>query len=201
MSQKITSLERVIRNLGSLFLAFALITTVVFAWAPGLDPQTAPGLGNVDLGTGYWGSNGANIYYNSGNVGIGTSSPTGKLHSVQFTDDKVGYFHAAKNNGGANYALYIRDDRGYAGVNSGDSLNIQSWATGDETGNLINVQSYNGTIFSRFVIKNQTGNVGIGKDDPTVKLEVEGDIKATGTVCDKNGCIGSGDGGISLWSQ
>jgi hypothetical protein len=40
----------------------------------------------------------------------------------------------------------------------------------------------------RFLFKN--GNVGIGIDKPTEKLEVAGNIKAEGTVCDKNGCIG-----------
>ena len=39
------------------------------------------------------------------------------------------------------------------------------------------------------------GNVGVGVVTPTAALDVTGNIKASGTVCDNNGCIGSGSGG------
>ena len=37
---------------------------------------------------------------------------------------------------------------------------------------------------------NRNGNVGIGTTSPTERLEVAGNIKASGTICDSNGCIG-----------
>jgi hypothetical protein len=37
------------------------------------------------------------------------------------------------------------------------------------------------------------GNVGINKSNPQTTLDVVGDIKSTGTICDVNGCIGGGD--------
>jgi len=40
----------------------------------------------------------------------------------------------------------------------------------------------------------QNGKVGIKTSSPTEELEVNGDIKASGTVCDSNGCIGDGGG-------
>ncbi|CUU05841.1 hypothetical protein GBSOP10_104420 [Armatimonadetes bacterium GBS] len=49
------------------------------AWAPGTDSDTN-----------YWGLSGNNIYYNNGNVGIGTSSPQDKLHvmgNIRLLDD------------------------------------------------------------------------------------------------------------------
>lgn len=42
------------------------------------------------------------------------------------------------------------------------------------------------------------GQVGIGINQPTQQLHVDGNILATGQICDDNGCIG---GGSSLWSQ
>jgi len=42
------------------------------------------------------------------------------------------------------------------------------------------------------------GSVGIGTDTPDEKLDVAGNIKASGTVCDGNGCIGSGSGGANM---
>jgi len=40
----------------------------------------------------------------------------------------------------------------------------------------------------KFTVTN-SGNVGIGKTNPSEKLEVNGNIKASGTICDSNGCI------------
>jgi len=42
------------------------------------------------------------------------------------------------------------------------------------------------------------GNVGIGTINPTEKLEVMGNIKASGMICDSYGCIGSVGPGVSL---
>ena len=40
------------------------------------------------------------------------------------------------------------------------------------------------------------GDVGIGTTFPQEKLDVVGNIKASGTICDVNGCIGGGGSGI-----
>ncbi len=44
------------------------------------------------------------------------------------------------------------------------------------------------------MVISEPGNVGIGTSTPAEKLHVIGNILATGTVCDVNGCIGSGGG-------
>ncbi|MBI4017509.1 MAG: hypothetical protein HY366_01030 [Candidatus Aenigmarchaeota archaeon] len=47
----------------------------------------ADGTSMSTAATGLWVQNGANIYYNSGNVGIGTASPTASLHINRSTDE------------------------------------------------------------------------------------------------------------------
>jgi len=63
-----------------------------------------------------------------------------------------------------------------------------------------------GTMFELITTGNSTvgrayfgGDVGIGATSPTEKLDVVGNIKASGTICDSTGCIGSG--GSSLWTE
>ncbi len=49
------------------------------------------------------------------------------------------------------------------------------------------------------IITKGSGKVGINKGDPTTDLDVFGDIQASGTICDKNGCIGSGGVGSVMY--
>ncbi len=48
---------------------------------------------------------------------------------------------------------------------------------------------------SIYGIKYASGNVGVERDPRNnIEFDVSGDIRATGTICDTNGCIGSGSG-------
>lgn len=86
MSKKSTPvLERIARNLGSLFVVVFALAAVALAantWVPGGPPQAAPGTGNVALPAEPWQVNGSNIYRTTGNVGIGTAAPSGKLDVI-----------------------------------------------------------------------------------------------------------------------
>ena len=87
-----------------------------------------------------------NIYYSSGNVGVGTSTPTSKLH-VDTYDAADALTFSAIHWTGARYAMGIHTNAGFAVRETSSNLNL-------------------------FLIS-PTGNVGIGTVTPTSKLNVD----------------------------
>jgi hypothetical protein len=148
---------------GVVYTCFGIVSAIVLsqallAWT---NPTEAPGVG------------GGPISSLNGNVGIGTTVPGARLEIKETSDTKAFYVFQWKNDGGSTDLVQIKDDRGYAGVNSGSTLRVTSWATGDETGDLVLFESGTAPSFSpRFVIKNQSGNVGIGTTTPGEKLHI-----------------------------
>ena len=147
--------------------------------------------------------NGYDLAITGGNVGIGTTSPTAKL---DIKSSGASY--------GGTPTLTIRDD-----INRG-TLILES--EGDNPTDFVlknngqrrwfissrdspfdydlfiyNTDNSGTAIGPAVAIDRTTGNVGIGTTNPTEKLEVNGNIKSSGTICDTNGCIGSG--GSSVW--
>ncbi|MCX6764538.1 MAG: hypothetical protein NTU58_02410, partial [Candidatus Nealsonbacteria bacterium] len=49
------------------------------------------------------------------------------------------------------------------------------------------------------IYNNNTGNVGIGKNNPSEKLDVNGNIKASGDICTGSKCLNSVGGGTNYW--
>ncbi|MFC1546850.1 beta strand repeat-containing protein, partial [bacterium] len=103
------------------------------------------------------------IYYknSTGNIGIGTTGPTQKLHLKTVTTDEM-YVYTNNANGG----LYIGTE------SDGDNI-IKATANKDI---LLTDDANNGMIIK------EGGNIGIGTVTPDVKLSVVGDMKLTGTL-------------------
>ena len=115
---------------------------------------------------------GSNLYYTSGNVGIGSNNPGAKLDV----------------RGGADAAILI-GDRGFAGSVGleflgsgykhaglrfdGDNLLVEN-----ASNSLVPSTWYNGQPMN-FIVRN--GNVGAGTTAPAERLEVNGNLKLTGT--------------------
>jgi len=138
---------------------------------------------NSGSGSSVWNTSGNNIYYNDGNVGIGIVDPTYKLHiNVDSGEAKL-----ALSSGDRRLAI----SQGSSGTNAIYDTNNQHEFKTDGA-----IRAFFGNTVSYF-----TGNVGIGRDNPSYKLDVEGDV-FTNTHLLSDAWYGTtGDGGApqNLW--
>ena len=150
--------------------------------------KTSAPLGSGSSSTSPWLTSGSNIYYNNGNVGIGTTEPSATLDivgTVEFnlTDDTPsallvqqganGYFCIDTTNGSENINM------GCANVGPLIHLDLAEVVINDGSSDIdFRVESDNST--NALFVQGSDGNVGIGLTSPTAKLDVDGTISGAG---------------------
>ncbi|MEP6712221.1 MAG: hypothetical protein ABJA37_07395 [Ferruginibacter sp.] len=145
------------------------------------------GSGWSQIGTGGvspWTISGNNIYNsNTANVGIGTSSPTSKFHI--FGNALIESGDLVLNDPFA--TVYFKNgtqNKGYVQLRSTDDLKFGTTPLLNTTGNLI----FETQGLARMTVQ-PGGNVGVGYSNPINKLDVNGSVRATGTLTIEDGLV------------
>ncbi|MGZ6426673.1 MAG: beta strand repeat-containing protein [Bdellovibrio sp.] len=120
--------------------------------------------------SGQWNTNGSDYYFNTGKVGLGTTTPGVKLDVSDV--DTVGSIRTRNGLGSANNGISLSLGNAWPWIDfAGTRLDFKSNAYST----LGSWNSGNGIVMSLL----STGNVGIGTASPNQKLSVAGTIEST----------------------
>ena len=113
-----------------------------------------------------------NTYFNGGNVGIGTTTPSRTL-DVNAGIINSGYIQITGNNSGIMF-------------NSSDIIASKRW---DITNTLGDLRFTETGVAVRMIIQNTTGNIGIGTTSPSQTLDVRGQGNFSGVIYYNNNTL------------
>lgn len=134
-------------------------------------------------------TSGTSIYYTSGNTGLGTSNPVARMHvassTTSTTDPSANSLLTLQNTANTSGALNSLVFKGSAG-NDHAAISIQqSFSTNVGNRMILQTKSQSGTVWNaNQLVLSPMGFIGIGVSNPTVALDVVGDIQYTGTITD-----------------
>ena len=171
----------------------------------------------------YWQKSEDNLYYNTGNIGIGISSPKKQLHihnskySEIHEDEEMSAMSTTRGSRLRSESVFLLTNRN-SGNTASDGLKILSNDNNaviylQETGSLslitknplrfkmaANGNITIGTSQTKYFIVNESGNVGINTSEPTVAFDINGDIRIRHNASE-NFVLTSTEDGSGEWKE
>ena len=169
-------------------------TMALYVSATNGDTHTIPVDMRTAINNARYGAN--NVYFNTtGNVGVGTASPIGKLHIYKSTPTGDGRMLTLQNyqaNGNLSYNMSIAPATGDLAITSNDDSQgalindeYSSWNLNlNGTSDYFSIKrSGTGTLsYVDFLRVTSSGNVGIGSSTPSAKFSVAGGAYIEGNI-------------------